>query len=145
LCIFLATLTQASKRNYKYKESGFSRTPALCSRPQVKGTVNLVATMKPKKPNSAVRHIAKVKLTNEIHVTARIPGVGYRCSKYNRVLVHGGRANDLPGVGYTLVRGVFDFVGVIFKKKRRSIYGTTRPDGYTSHKRRSARDREKTI
>lgn len=84
--------------------------------------------MKPKKPNSAVRHIAKVKLTNEIHVTARIPGIGYRCSKYNRVLVNGGRANDLPGVGYTLVRGVYDFPSVISKRKRRSVYGTERPD-----------------
>jgi len=126
--VILATLTQAVKRNKIHKEKGFSRTPALCDRPQVKGIVNLVATMKPKKPNSAVRHIAKVKLTNEIHVTARIPGSGYRCSKYNRVLVHGGRANDLPGVGYTLVRGVYDFPSVIFKRKRRSIYGTQRPE-----------------
>jgi len=95
-----------------------------------------VATMKPKKPNSAVRHIAKVKLTNDINLTARIPGINYRCSKYNRVLVHGGRANDLPGVGYTLVRGVYDFSGVIFKRKRRSVYGTSRPDGHTSYRRR---------
>jgi len=95
--------------------------------------------MKPKKPNSAVRHVGKIKLTNDINVTARIPGIGYRCSKYNRVLVHGGRANDLPGVGYTLVRGVYDFSGVIFKRKRRSIYGTGRPDNYTKHRRRCFR------
>lgn len=101
--------------------------------------------MKPKKPNSAVRHIAKVKLTNEINLTARIPGIGYRCSKYNRVLVHGGRANDLPGVGYTLVRGVYDFSGVIFKRKRRSVYGTARPDGYTQHKKRSVREKNNPI
>lgn len=129
-------MTQAYKRKYIYKKPNLSRTPALCQRPQVKGIVNLVATMKPKKPNSAVRHIAKVKLTNEINLTARIPGIGYRCSKYHRVLVHGGRANDLPGVGYSLIRGVYDFSGVIFKRKRRSIYGTGRPDGYTEHKRR---------
>lgn len=129
-------MTQARKRKYIYKKFNLSRTPALCSRPQVKGIVNLIATMKPKKPNSAVRHIAKVKLTNDINVTTRIPGIGYRCSKYHRVLVHGGRANDLPGVGYTLIRGVYDFSGVIFKRKRRSIYGTTRPDGYTTHRRR---------
>ena len=129
-------MTQARKRKFIYKKFNLSRTPALCSRPQVKGIVNLIATMKPKKPNSAVRHIAKVKLTNDINVTARIPGIGYRCSKYHRVLVHGGRSNDLPGVGYTLVRGVYDFSGVIFKRKRRSIYGTTRPDGYTTHRRR---------
>lgn len=95
--------------------------------------------MKPKKPNSAVRHIAKLKLTNNLKITGRIPGVGYRCSKYNRVLIHGGRANDLPGVGYTLIRGALDFSPVIFKKKRRSIYGTSRPDNYTKHIRRCFR------
>jgi small subunit ribosomal protein S12 len=135
----LTTLIQAIKKNKIYKNCNFSRTPALCQRPQVKGIVNLVATMKPKKPNSAVRHIAKVKLTNEINLTARIPGIDYRCSKYNRVLVNGGRANDLPGVGYTLVRGVYDFSPVIFKRKRRSVYGTPRPDNYTKHTRRCFR------
>ena len=95
--------------------------------------------MSPKKPNSASRHIAKIKLTNEIHVTARVPGAGYVCSKYNRVLVNGGRANDLPGVGYSLVRGAYDFSPVIFKKKRRSVYGTARPDGFTKHVRRCFR------
>lgn len=95
--------------------------------------------MSPKKPNSASRHIAKVKLTNGFGVTARLPGIGYLCSKYNRVLVNGGRANDLPGVGYSLVRGALDFSPVIFKKKRRSVYGTARPDGYTKHIRRCFR------
>jgi small subunit ribosomal protein S12 len=135
-------MVQATKRNIIYKKLNFSRTPALCDRPQIKGIVNLVATMKPKKPNSAVRHIAKIKLTNDINLTARIPGIGYRCSKYNRVLVNGGRANDLPGVGYSLVRGVYDFSGVIFKRKRRSIYGTSRPDGHTDHRRRCYRKKE---
>lgn len=135
----MATIVQAAKRNKKYKKENFSRTPALCQRSQVKGIVNLVATMKPKKPNSAIRHVAKIKLTNDINLTARIPGIGYRCSKYNRVLVHGGRANDLPGVGYSLVRGVYDFSGVIFKRKRRSIYGTSRPEGHTSYRRRCFR------
>jgi small subunit ribosomal protein S12 len=135
----LASLKQSVKRQLKYKETGFSRTPALCKRPQVKGIVTKVTTMSPKKPNSASRHIAKVKLTNEINVTARIPGIGYICSKYNRVLVNGGRANDLPGVGYTLIRGAFDFSPVIFKKKRRSIYGTSRPEGHTKFTRRCFR------
>lgn len=125
------------KKNYKLLT--FSRTPALKQRPQVKGIVSKVTTTSPKKPNSASRHIAKVKLTNEMNVTARVPGIGYVCSKYNRVLVHGGRANDLPGVGYTLVRGAYDFSAVIFKKKRRSIYGTSRPDGFTKHVRRCFR------
>ena len=95
--------------------------------------------MSPKKPNSAVRHVAKVALTNGLRVTARIPGIGYICSKYNRVLVTGGRANDLPGVGYTLIRGVYDFSPVIMKKKRRSVYGTPRPDGYTKYVKKSLR------
>ena len=95
--------------------------------------------MSPKKPNSAVRHVAKVALTNGLRVTGRIPGIGYICSKYNRVLVRGGRANDLPGVGYSLIRGVYDFSSVIFKKKRRSLYGTSRPDGLTKFIKRSLR------
>lgn len=95
--------------------------------------------MHPKKPNSATRHIAKVKLTNNKRVTARLPGRGYLCGKYNRVLANGGRANDLPGVGYTLIRGALDFSPFLFKKKRRSVYGVSRPDGYTSHIKRSLR------
>jgi len=99
----LASLKQSSIRQKKYKIINFTRTPALTKRPQIKGIVNKVTTMSPKKPNSASRHVAKIRLTNEFNVTARVPGIGYVCSKYNRVLVHGGRANDLPGVGYSLV------------------------------------------
>lgn len=135
----MANLKQALYRNKNYIKKNFSRTPALCDRPQVKGIVTKVTTMSPKKPNSASRHIAKVKLTNDLNVTARVPGAGYVCSKYNRVLVNGGRANDLPGVGYSLVRGAYDFSPVIFKKKRRSVYGTGRPDGFTKHIRRCFR------
>ena len=138
----MANLKQSLKRAILYKKINFSRTPALCKRPQVKGIVSKVTTMSPKKPNSASRHIAKVKLTNEIHVTARLPGIGYVCAKYNRVLVHGGRANDLPGVGSTLIRGALDFSPVIFKKKRRSVYGTSRPDNYTKHVRRCFRSQK---
>lgn len=135
----MATLKQAAKRKNTYKLKNFSRTPALCDRPQIKGTVTKVVTMSPKKPNSASRHVAKIKLTNEYNVTARVPGVGYVCSRYNRVLVHGGRANDLPGVGYTLIRGVYDFSPVIFKRKRRSIYGVSRPEGLTRYLKKSTR------
>lgn len=135
----MATLIQSALRKKFYLSTPFSRTPALKKRPQVKGIVTKVTTMSPKKPNSAVRHVAKVALTSGSRVTARIPGIGYICSKYNRVLITGGRANDLPGVGYTLIRGVYDFSPVIFKKKRRSVYGTSRPDGYTNHIRRSLR------
>jgi small subunit ribosomal protein S12 len=122
-----------------YKTKCFSRTSALKNAPQVKGVITRITTMSPKKPNSAVRHVAKTSLVNGLRVTARIPGIGYICSKYNRVLVTGGRANDLPGVGYTLIRGVYDFSAVIFKKNRRSIYGTARPEGYTRYIKKSLR------
>jgi small subunit ribosomal protein S12 len=135
----LATLKQAQTRRVFYDKKNFSRTPALQKRSQVKGTVTKVTTMSPKKPNSASRHIAKVKLTNFLNVTTRLPGIGYLCSRYNRVLVNGGRANDLPGVGYTLVRGVYDFSPVVGKRKRRSVYGVSRPDGYSRHTRRCFR------
>ena len=89
--------------------------------------------MSPKKPNSANRHVAKVALTNLLKVNSRLPGKGYLCSKYNRVLVNGGRANDLPGVSYSLIRGIYDFAPLFSKKKRRSIYGVSRPDGLTKY------------
>lgn len=130
---------QASIRNKVYKEIGFSRTQRLFSRPQIKGIVSKVATMSPKKPNSAVRHVAKVNLSNKSRLTARLPGRGYLCSKYNRVLVEGGRANDLPGVGYSLCRGVYDFSSVVGKKKRRSVYGVSRPEDRKKHIRRCFR------
>jgi len=135
----MATVAQAARRKWFYSKRYTSRTPALKRCPQAKGIITRVTTMSPKKPNSAMRHIAKVKLNNKLRVTARIPGIGYLCSKFNRVFVNGGRANDLPGVGYTLIRGVKDFSAVIFKKKRRSVYGTSRPEGHTKHVRRSLR------
>jgi len=95
--------------------------------------------MSPKKPNSAVRIVAKVHLTTGLNITGRMQGIGYLGSKYNRVLVRGGRANDLPGVGYSLVRGVYDFSPVIFKRKRRSVYGVSRPEGFTKFVKRSLR------
>lgn len=96
--------------------------------------------MSPKKPNSANRHIAKINLTNKLKVTCRLPGQGYLCAKYNRVLVNGGRANDLPGVSYTVIRGTFDFAPVFGKKRRRSIYGLSRPEGLTSYIRKKNRN-----
>lgn len=135
----MATFKQAATRRVHYKKMNLSRTPALKNNPQSKGVVSKVTTMSPKKPNSAVRHIAKIVLMSNLRVTARIPGTGYLCSKYNRVLVHGGRANDLPGVGYSLIRGVYDFIPMISKRRRRSIYGTSRPDGFTKHVRRALR------
>lgn len=133
------TLVQAWRQKVYAKIRPFTRTQALQQRPQVKGVVTLVRTMSPKKPNSASRHVAKVALSNSLRITGRLPGRGYLCSKHNRVLVNGGRANDLPGVGYTLIRGVYDFAAVLFKKRRRSVYGVARWEGYTTHVRRSKR------
>jgi len=83
--------------------------------------------------------VAKINLSSGLRLTARLPGRGYLCAKYNRVLVEGGRANDLPGVGYTAVRGVYDFSPVVGKRKRRSVYGVSRPNGFSKHIRRSVR------
>jgi small subunit ribosomal protein S12 len=130
---------KVKKISLKYKNPTLSRTPILKKCPQVKGIVTKVVTMSPKKPNSAIRHVAKVDLNNGLRLTARLPGIGYLCAKYNRVLVEGGRANDLPGVGYTVVRGVYDFSPVVGKVKRRSVYGVSRPSGYSKHVRRSVR------
>lgn len=127
------------KASLKYKNPTFSRTPILMRSPQAKGIVTKLTTMSPKKPNSAIRHVAKIDLNNGLRLTARLPGRGYLCSKYNRILVEGGRANDLPGVGYTAIRGKFDFSPVVGKKKRRSVYGVSRPSGFTKHIRRSIR------
>lgn len=96
--------------------------------------------MTPKKPNSAIRHVAKLSLykTNRFLLT-RVPGIGNLPTKYNRVLARGGRANDLPTVRCTLIRNVYDFAGLFGKKKRRSLYGTSRPENYTKHIRRRFR------
>ena len=127
------------KPSLKYKNPNFSRTSCLKQCPQAKGIVLRITTKSPKKPNSAIRHVAKVALGNDLKVFVRLPGRGYLCTKYNRVLVHGGRANDLPGVGYTAIRGVFDFSPMVSKIKRRSIYGVSRPSGFTSYVRRKFR------
>lgn len=136
----ISTIRQVSfYKTRRINKRPLSRTPALKKNPQLRGVILKLAIMTPKKPNSAIRHVAKVSLYKTRRVTARIPGIGYLCNKYNRVLVRGGRANDLPGVGYTLIRGVYDFVPLLAKRKRRSIYGAARPEGYTKHIRRCFR------
>ncbi len=95
--------------------------------PQKRGVVTLVKTMTPKKPNSALRKVARVKLSNKVEVTAYIQGVGHTLSEHGIVLVRGGRVKDLPGVKYHLVRGKFDLQGVEGRKTSRSKYGTDRP------------------
>lgn len=97
--------------------------------PQKRGVVTLVKTMTPKKPNSALRKVARVKLSNRMEVTAYIQGVGHSLSEHGIVLVRGGRVKDLPGVKYHIVRGKFDLMGVEGRKTSRSKYGTKRGGG----------------
>jgi small subunit ribosomal protein S12 len=100
------------------------KTPALSGAPQKKGVCLRVYTKSPKKPNSAVRKIAKIKLTNQNEIIAYIPGEGHNLQEHSVVLVRGGRVKDLPGVKYKIIRGVFDFQGVKGRKQARSKYGT---------------------
>ncbi|MBN1754907.1 30S ribosomal protein S12, partial [bacterium] len=102
-------------------------TPALQSCPQKRGVCIRVYTMTPKKPNSALRKIARVRLSNRIEVTAYIPGEGHNLQEHSIVLVRGGRVKDLPGVRYHIVRGILDADGVNNRKKARSKYGTKKP------------------
>ncbi|MBI2890884.1 MAG: 30S ribosomal protein S12 [Nitrospirae bacterium] len=103
------------------------RTTALQSCPQRRGVCTRVYIMTPKKPNSAQRKVARVRLTNGVVVTAYIPGEGHNLQEHSVVLVRGGRVKDLPGVKYHIIRGVLDCQGVGERKKSRSRYGTKRP------------------
>jgi len=104
-----------------------SSAPALDSSPQKRGVCTRVSTTTPKKPNSALRKIARVRLTNGVEVTAYIPGIGHNLQEHSVVLVRGGRVKDLPGVRYHLVRGALDSAGVENRSQGRSKYGTKRP------------------
>ncbi|MCK4668469.1 30S ribosomal protein S12 [Candidatus Dependentiae bacterium] len=104
-----------------------TKSPALQSNPQKKGVCTRVRTMTPKKPNSALRKVARVRLTNGIEVTAYIPGVGHNLQEHSIVLIRGGRVKDLPGVRYHIIRGHLDTLGVENRNKSRSKYGTKKP------------------
>ncbi|MEA1961224.1 MAG: 30S ribosomal protein S12 [Bacillota bacterium] len=104
-----------------------STAPALKSCPQKRGVCTRVYTTTPKKPNSALRKIARVRLTNGIEVTAYIPGIGHNLQEHSVVLIRGGRVKDLPGVRYHIVRGTLDASGVQNRNQGRSKYGTKRP------------------
>ena len=101
--------------------------PALQENPQRRGVCTRVYTVTPKKPNSALRKVARVRLTNGIEVTAYIPGVGHNLQEHSVVLVRGGRVKDLPGVRYHIVRGTLDAQGVAGRMQSRSKYGAKRP------------------
>lgn len=102
-------------------------TPALKSCPQRRGVCTRVYTSTPKKPNSALRKVARVRLTNGIEVTAYIPGEGHNLQEHSIVLIRGGRVKDLPGVRYHIIRGTLDTAGVNDRKQSRSKYGVKRP------------------
>jgi small subunit ribosomal protein S12 len=104
-----------------------SKTRALEGCPQRRGVCTIVRTMTPKKPNSALRKIAKIRLSNGYEVIAYIPGIGHNLQEHSVVLIRGGRVKDLPGVRYHIVRGILDADGTVNRKQSRSKYGTKRP------------------
>ena len=104
-----------------------NKVPALAACPQKRGVCTRVYTTTPKKPNSALRKVARVRLTNGFEVTSYIPGEGHNLQEHSVVMIRGGRVKDLPGVRYHIIRGVLDTQGVKDRKKRRSLYGAKRP------------------
>ena len=106
-----------------------SKSPAMKGNPQKRGVCLVVRTMTPKKPNSALRKTARVRLTNGVEVTAYIPGIGHNLQEHSVVMIRGGRVKDLPGVRYHVVRGTLDSVGVANRKQSRSKYGAKRGKG----------------
>lgn len=109
------------------KKAEKSKAPALMGNPQKRGVCIRVTTMTPKKPNSALRKIARVRLSNGVEVTAYIPGIGHNLQEHSVVLVRGGRVKDLPGVRYKIIRGALDAAGVENRRQSRSKYGAKRP------------------
>ncbi len=122
----MPTINQLVRKGRKLvKKKGTA--PALKSCPQKRGVCVRVYTSTPKKPNSALRKVARVRLTNGMEVTSYIPGEGHNLQEHSVVLIRGGRVKDLPGVRYHIVRGTLDTTGVANRKQSRSKYGTKRP------------------
>ena len=122
----MPTIQQLVRKGRQDKVSK-NTTPALKASPQRRGVCTRVYTQMPKKPNSALRKVARVRLTNGIEVTTYIPGVGHNLQEHSIVLIRGGRVKDLPGVRYHVVRGTLDATGVANRKQGRSKYGAKRP------------------
>ena len=122
----MPTINQLIKRS-RVKPNVRSKVPALERSPQKRGVCTKVYTTTPKKPNSALRKVARVKLTNDFEVTSYIPGEGHNLQEHSVVMIRGGRVKDLPGVRYHILRGNADTEGVSDRKKRRSLYGTKKP------------------
>ena len=116
-------LIRVGRKGIKSKTSA----PALTGSPQKRGVCVRVYTTTPKKPNSALRKVARVRLTNAMEVTTYIPGIGHNLQEHSVVLIRGGRVKDLPGVRYHIIRGTLDSVGVQDRKKSRSKYGAKKP------------------
>jgi len=114
-------------RSGRTKSINKTKSPALQSCPQRRGVCTRVMTYTPKKPNSALRKVARVRLTNGIEITAYIPGEGHNLQEHSVVLVRGGRVKDLPGVRYHILRGALDALGVDKRRKSRSKYGAKKP------------------
>lgn len=122
----MPTINQLCRHGRK-KVTYKSKSPALKNGPQARGVCTKVFTTTPKKPNSALRKVARVKLSTGIEVTAYIPGEGHNLQEHSVVLVRGGKVKDLPGVKYHIVRGALDCAGVAGRKQSRSLYGAKRP------------------
>ncbi|MBI5043667.1 MAG: 30S ribosomal protein S12 [Nitrospirae bacterium] len=122
----MPTISQLIKKGRKKIENR-TKSPALMSCPQRRGVCVRVYTTTPKKPNSALRKVARVRLTNGVEITSYIPGVGHNLQEHSIVVVRGGRVKDLPGVRYHIVRGALDTLGVQDRKQGRSKYGAKRP------------------
>ena len=114
-------------RQSRQRQTSKTKSPALQEAPQRRGVCVRVYTQTPKKPNSALRKVARVRLTNGIEVTTYIPGVGHNLQEHSIVLIRGGRVKDLPGVRYHVIRGALDALGVPDRRRSRSKYGTKRP------------------
>lgn len=125
----MSTINQLLFRTPRKLKQHKTKSPSLAGCPQKKGVCVKVRIMTPKKPNSAQRKVARIKLSSGKLITGYIPGQGHTLQKYSQVLVHGGRANDLPGVRYSCIRGKFDFSIESFgRKKSRSKYGLSKPE-----------------
>ena len=122
----MPTINQLVRKGRK-KIKAKTNSPALKSCPQKRGVCTRVYTTTPKKPNSALRKVARVRLTNGFEVTSYIPGVGHNLQEHSVVLIRGGRVKDLPGVRYHIIRGTLDTVGVDGRRQGRSKYGAKRP------------------
>ena len=114
-------------RNPRSPQVARNKVPALARSPQKRGVCTRVYTITPKKPNSALRKVARVRLTNAFEVTSYIPGEGHNLQEHSVVLIRGGRVKDLPGVRYHIIRGTLDTQGVKDRRQRRSKYGAKRP------------------